>query len=168
MLDRPRFDEWEKRADGRDVCDVLDVEQDIRPLADTCMDYGCKVLMIKCGAPGMYLRIASAETLKKTSPAVGLDSATWAEQDFFEKSYVPDRILSGTGAGDTSIAAFLTAVLDRYGSEWAMHFATGTGASCITELDAISGLLTFPELKKKLQLAGRKTHSAKYVNANVV
>ncbi len=153
MLDRERFDDWKTRAAGGDVCDILDLEKDIRPLADMCMEYGCKALLIKCGAPGMYLRTGSKEILDQISPRLGLDTEVWANQDFFEKSYKPDRILSGTGAGDTSIAAFLTAILNGENPEWAAKYATATGASCITELDALSGLKTLPELKEKI-LAG--------------
>ena len=155
MLDRERFCEWKKRAAGRDVCDVITVE-DIRPLADTCMEYGCKVLMIKCGAPGMYLRTATEEILKEITPKIELNTEIWANQDFFERSYKPDRILSGTGAGDTSIAAFLTAVLEGDTPEWALHYAAATGASCITELDAISGLKPLPELRAKIEAGWEK------------
>lgn len=155
MLDRKRFYEWKKRAGGGDVCDVITAE-DIRPLADICMEYGCKVLVIKCGAPGMYLRTASQTILKGISPKIALQTDIWADQDFFEKSYKPDRILSGTGAGDTSIAAFLTSVLEGDAPEWAMHYAAATGASCITELDAISGLRPLPELRAKIEAGWEK------------
>ena len=147
--------DWKKRAGGGDVCDVITAE-DIRPLADICMEYGCKVLVIKCGAPGMYLRTASQTILKGISPKIALQTDIWADQDFFEKSYKPDRILSGTGAGDTSIAAFLTSVLEGDAPEWAMHYAAATGASCITELDAISGLRPLPELRAKIEAGWEK------------
>lgn len=151
MLDAERFASWKERAGGRDVTTVLDVDRDIRPLAAQCMDLGCKVLLLKCGAPGMYLKTADRETLEKISPAAGLDSALWADQDFFERSYVPEKVLSGTGAGDTSIAAFLKAVLDGYDPQMAMHLAAGTGASCVEAYDTLSGLRSFDELKEKIR-----------------
>ena len=40
MLDRERFQEWQERAAGRDITEILDVEKDIRPLADRCMELG--------------------------------------------------------------------------------------------------------------------------------
>lgn len=64
--------------------------------------------------------------------------------------------MSGTGAGDTSIAAFLTSVLEGDAPEWAMHYAAATGASCITELDAISGLRPLPELRAKIEAGWEK------------
>lgn len=150
MLDKERFDSWKERSGGRDVTTVLDVDADIRPLARECMELGCKVLLIKCGAPGMYLKTAGRDVLDEISPAAGLDSALWADQDFFEKSYRPERVLSGTGAGDTSIAGFLKAVLDGYDPVMTMHLAAGCGASCVEAYDTLSGLRSFDELKEKI------------------
>ena len=56
MLDKERFYEWQERASGRDITEILDMEEDVKPLAEQCMDFGAKVLLIKCGAPGMYYR----------------------------------------------------------------------------------------------------------------
>ena len=159
MLDPERFDEWKARAAGRDVTTVLDVDRDIRPLAGMCMELGCKVLFLKCGAPGMYLKTAGREVLEKISHGTGLDSGLWAERDFFERSYVPARVLSGTGAGDTSIAAFLKAVLDGYGPEMSMHLAAATGASCVEAYDSLSGLKSFEALRKKIDAGWEKAGS---------
>lgn len=157
MLDPERFEEWKTRAAGGDVTEILDVEKDIRPLADQCMELGAKVLLIKCGAPGLYYRTAGAETLGQISRCVELDCAAWADREGFEKSYVPDRILSGTGAGDTCIAAFLTAVLDGHVPEECMQLAAGAGACCVSGYDALSGLKSFEEMQKKIAAGWKKT-----------
>lgn len=156
MLDKERFAQWQERAAGRDITEILDVEKDIRPLADRCMELGAKVLMIKCGAPGLYYRTASVDVLKKISCRVELDCEGWADKEGFEKSYVPYKILSGTGAGDTSIAAFLTAMLDGYSLEDCMHLAAGTGASCVSAYDALSGLKSFDELNQMIKSGWKK------------
>lgn len=151
MLDRDRFVEWQKRAKDQDITGILDIERDVKPLADQCIALGAKVLLIKCGAPGMYYRTASGEVLEGISKRAGLDVKAWAGREGFEKSYVPERILSGTGAGDTSIAGFLTAMLKGYSMEDAMHFAAAAGASCVASYDALSGIGTLEELEKKIQ-----------------
>lgn len=151
MLDRSRFDEWQERADGRDITEILDVEKDIRPLAEKCMKLGAKVLLLKCGKPGMYFYSAGQKELAEIGKRVELDIASWAEQVIFEKSYVPEKVLSGTGAGDTSIAAFLTAMLQGETPKMALHLAAGTGASCVAAYDALSGLKPLSELKEKIE-----------------
>jgi hypothetical protein len=70
MLDRERFTEWQKRAEGRDITEILNIEKDVRPLADICMQYGVKVLLIKCGVPGMYYRTAAADEIESIVKAV--------------------------------------------------------------------------------------------------
>ncbi|MDO4620341.1 MAG: carbohydrate kinase family protein [Lachnospiraceae bacterium] len=150
MLDRERFENWQTRAGGRDITEILDLNEDIRPLADQCMALGAKVLLLKCGAPGMYLRTASEGTLLKVGEKTEFDAAAWADCEFFEKSYKPERILSGTGAGDTSIAAFLTAMLQGEKPEVCMQMAVAEGACCVASYDALSGLKPLEELKKKI------------------
>lgn len=156
MIDRKRYDSWQKRAAGGDITEVLSVEEDIRPVARQCMEMGAKVLLLKCGAPGMYLCTANEETLSGISSRLALQADSWADQDFFEKSYVPGKVLSGTGAGDTSIAAFLQAVLEGEGPTMAMHLAAAEGASCVEAYDALGGLKSLDELKRKIEAGWEK------------
>lgn len=150
MLDRDRFCQWQERAQGRDITEILDIEEDVKPLADRCMELGAKILLIKCGAPGIYYRTASRQTLEKIGAKLELDVSQWADLCGFERSYVPDRVLSGTGAGDTSIAAFLTAVLEGYSPEMSLHLAAAAGASCVAAYDALSGLKPLAELEQRI------------------
>ena len=85
-----------------------------------------------------------------------LSEQGWANKSGFEKSYIPDKILSGTGAGDTSIAAFLTAMTQGYSIEECMSLAAGTGASCVSAYDALRGLLTFDQLNDKIKSGWNK------------
>lgn len=151
MLDRDRFFQWQEKAAGRDITEILDIEKDVKPLADRCMELGAKILLIKCGAPGIYFQTGSRQTLEKVGGKLELDMARWADLRGFEKSYVPERVLSGTGAGDTSIAAFLTAVLAGYSPEMSLHLAAAAGASCVTAYDALSGLKPFAKMEQKIQ-----------------
>lgn len=156
MLDKERFAEWQTRANGKDITEILDIEKDVKPLADLCMSYGVKVLLIKCGAPGMFYKTASAETLSDISSRIDLYIDAWADKEGFERSYVPDCVLSGTGAGDTSIAAFLASVLNGETPETAMQLATATGACCVTSYDALGGLKPLDELKEKISAGWQK------------
>ncbi len=151
MLDQDRLSQWQERAKGRDITEILDIEKDVKPLADRCMGLGAKILLIKCGASGIYYQTSSRQTLEKIGEKLELDVSRWADLRGFEKSYVPDRVLSGTGAGDTSIAAFLTAVLAGYSPEMSLHLAAAAGASCVAAYDALSGLKPFAELEQRIR-----------------
>lgn len=156
MIDRSRFEEWQRRANGKDITEILNLDDDIRPLANICMDFGAKVLLLKCGAPGLYYCTATREVLSKIGSKSELNIEMWANKEGFEKSYKPDRVLSGTGAGDTSIAAFLTGMLNGESPENCMHLAAATGACCVSSYDALSGLLPMDELKEKIAKGWKK------------
>ena len=136
MADRERYQGWLARAGGGDVTAVLRWEEDIRPMARKVLAMGARNLLIKCGAPGLYY--------------------TDGTRELFERSYKPERVLSGTGAGDTSIAAFLKALMDGYSVEDCLHLAAATGASCVEAYDALSGLRPFEELLCKIEAGWEK------------
>ena len=156
MLERERFSQWQQRASGKDITEILDIKRDIRPLADRCMDLGAKVLLIKCGSRGMYYRTADHEALSAISGRAGLQREKWESQEGFEKSYRPDRILSGSGAGDTSIAAFLVSMLNGRSLRQAVRLAAAAGASCVASYDALSGLRTLDELEGRIEAGWEK------------
>lgn len=156
MIDRDRFNEWQERAAGGDITEILDPEKDIKPLSDKCMNLGAKILLLKCGAPGLYFKTASADRLENIGKITGIDCKNWADNEIFEKSYKPERVLSGTGAGDTSIAAFLTGMLNGENPSMCLKLAAATGASCVEAYDALSGLKPLGELKQKIERGWEK------------
>ena len=158
MVDRGRYETWMNRADGRDVTEILRVEEDIRPLAHQVMELGAKILLIKCGAQGMYYCTGSAERLEKIPKAAGIDPALWRGREGFQKSFVPKRVRSGTGAGDSSIAAFLYAALEGYPADACVRLAAAEGASCVEEFDALSGVKTLAELEEKIRKGWESGH----------
>lgn len=156
MLDKEKYYELQKRAGGRDVTEILSIEEDVVPLADRILDMGCKLVIIKCGAAGFYYKTKGAEAFEELSAVSGLDLASFGGKAGFEKSFVPDAVISGTGAGDTTIAAFLTAMVKGYSFEECLQLASATGASCVAAVDALSGLKPLEELKAKIDGGWKK------------
>lgn len=149
MLDRHRYEEWSERAAGKDMTEIL-TPDDVKPLAEKAISMGAKVALIKCGALGMYYKTAARGQMEFLCKTLDLDIEAWAEKESFENSFVPEKILSATGAGDTSIAAFLVSILEGCGIEEAVQMALATGACCLTGYDALSGLKPLSELRKKI------------------
>ena len=150
MLDPAKYRALLKKAGNGSLTDVLDPESDVMPLADTLMDMGCKIVLIKCGARGMYYRAAGKKVLKTVGSHIALDTEVWAGQEGFQRSFKAPRILSATGAGDTSIAAYLTAVLQGKPPARCAALATAEGTCAITTYDALSGLLPLETLEEKI------------------
>lgn len=158
ILDRKRYESWVSRAAGRDLTEVLTPE-DIKPLAEEVMKLGARVALIKCGAPGLYYKTANGSKMQNLCNSLSLPVESWMDKEGFEKSYRPEVVLSGTGAGDTSIAAFLTSVLREESLETALQMAAATGACCVASYDALSGLKPLDELKEKIKQGWEKTGS---------
>ena len=148
MLDREKYYEMQKRGSD-DVCLYLSLSEDVIPMAEKVLNLGCKGVLIKCGAAGLFLMTADSSRMEELSEKISVEE--WADKKIFQNSYVPDRILSGTGAGDTSIAAFIYGMCNEMSPEDTLKIAAGTGASCITEYDTLSGLLSIEALKNKIQ-----------------
>lgn len=162
MLDREKYEELQKRAEGGDITLALDMEEDIVPLADRCLKMGAKAVLLKCGAPGMFLKTshhmseAGARLLNTYDQEKTFCPADWNDFAAFEKSYKIEKVLSGTGAGDTSIAAFLTSVLEGYGPKQSLEHAAAAGALCCTSYDAVSGLKSLREIRTMIDSGWEK------------
>ena len=149
MIDKPRFADWQTQAGSGDITEILDIENDIKPLAEKCMAMGCKVLLLKCGSKGMYLKTSGENAIKIISPRLELNINDWADKDIFMPALKVEKIVSATGAGDTSIAAFETAMLNGEPAQNCLALAVATGACCVTAYDALSGLKPLEELKER-------------------
>ena len=145
MMDKEAYEDLLERAGEEDICMCLSLEKDVLPLAKEVMEFGVSILLIKCGAAGMYLCTAD-----DVSKKLGL-GREWDNFKCFQKSFKPDRIKSAIGAGDTAIAAFIYGIVNDYLPKSTIEIAAGTGAMCITEYDTYGGLIDIKELEEKIK-----------------
>ena len=103
--------------------------------ANECYRLGAKTVLIKCGPDGLYYKSA--------------------DEEGFQPAFKVPFVASATGAGDTSIAAFLYAILEGKTVSESAAFASAEGACCVTAYDTISGLKTMPELEEMIKNAGK-------------
>lgn len=148
MLDRERYDRLILR--GGDMTAGLDMDADVRPLAETCLELGCRAVLIKCGTRGMYLRTAKQTVLDQVGHRLELDTEQWADLRIQQPCFRADSIRSGTGAGDTSIAAFLAAILQGKAPELCVSLAAAEGACAVTSYDALGGLKPLDQLEERI------------------
>ncbi len=153
MLDRERYNRL--ASDGRDMTDGLDMKAEALPLAEKLLSMGCRIVVIKCGTSGMLLRTADRETVSGVGFRLGLNAENWSGQLIFQPCFRADIVRSGTGAGDTSIAAFLAAVLSGRDPAACIALAAAEGACCVTAYDALSGLKPLDELEERIRRGWR-------------
>ena len=145
MLDRRRYEALAAR--GGDMTANLDVEAECAPLAEKLLAMGCRFVLIKCGTSGMYYQSAGQDAMRAIGPRVRVDEAAWADRKGIQPCIKAEIVRSATGAGDTSIAAFLTAMLLCRTPEKCAALAAAEGACCVTAYDALSGLKSIEELE---------------------
>lgn len=154
MLARSRYEEL--AAMGGDMIQQMDMNGDVKPLAKQCLAMGCKAVLIKCGTAGMYYCTGSREAMEAVGRRLELDAALWADQEGIQPCFQADQVLSGTGAGDTSIAAFLLALTQGKNPAQCAALAAAEGACAVTSYDALSGLKPLEELEARIA-SGWKT-----------
>lgn len=139
MLDRSEYMRIVEKADGHDFVKTADLN--ILPrLGQTLINMGVKVLAIKCGSKGYYLKTAGNDKIA----AIGLNSA-FADRELFEETFHVENIKSTTGAGDVSIAAFLASIIRGYGIEDCAREACATASLTIQKSDVFSGIRPLEE-----------------------
>lgn len=143
MLDKKLY---EKNQLEDDFVHNLSLEEDIKPLAAKALHYGCKAILLKCGVCGLYLQTKASSEMKE----IGDEFEHWGNIEYMQPCFVPEKVVSATGAGDTSIAAFLKAIMNGYSPKECVEYAAATGACCVTTYDAISGLQSFERLRERI------------------
>ena len=148
MLDRDRYETLS--AKGGDMTAGLDMLRDVKPLADRCLELGCRAVLIKCGISGMYYKTSGREAMAAVGSRLELDAAAWADCEGVQPCFKADQVLSGTGAGDTSIAAFLMAAAEGKAPAQCASLAAAEGACAVTAYDALGGLKKLDELEARI------------------
>jgi sugar/nucleoside kinase (ribokinase family) len=156
MLDREKYDRLVAAANGRDLTTIIDVQRDVKPLAEKAFQMGAKIVMIKCGEPGVYFKTTDSDKIAILENKLGFSLPGWANREGFEASYVPECVVSATGAGDVTIAAFLASLLSEYALETCLKFATASGACCVEAYDSLSGLKSLEAIQNKIDLGWKK------------
>jgi sugar/nucleoside kinase (ribokinase family) len=139
-LDRPRFD-----ANGE-----VPVPE-VRALGQRVLALGAKVVGIKCGARGLYVRTADAGRLAAMGRAAPADPSAWAERELWSPCFVPEPLVGTTGAGDATIAGFLAALLRGQTLEQAVTMACAVGACNVEASGAVNGVRPWDETTQRVQ-----------------
>ena len=76
--------------------------------------------------------------------------AAWADREIWFPIFKAERFAGATGAGDTTIAGFLAALLRGLGLLEAGRFANAVGACNVEEPDALSGIRSWEETMRRI------------------
>ncbi len=139
--------ERKNRHGGEELIDHISPDE-FQSLAGELLDFGCALVALKAGHNGWYLRTAHADRLKSVPLLADSDPERWADRHIWRPAFQVDAIASATGSGDTSIAAFLTALLRGKSLEEALKLANCAGSMNLRGMDALSGLCSWQEMEE--------------------
>ncbi|MBK9121397.1 MAG: carbohydrate kinase family protein [Phycisphaerales bacterium] len=133
-----------KQAYGSELLDQV-AAAECATLAGRFLELGAGIVVLKTGHHGLYLRSSTAATLSRFGAARPNAAAGWAERECWQTAIRPERIASATGAGDASIAGFLTALLRGHPVSECLRVAACVGCQNLAALDAVSGIRSWQE-----------------------
>ena len=140
MLEPKRYARILSAADGGDIMDAISPDLIVR-LGNRILAMGVKVLMIKAGHRGAYLRTGDIGKLNAAT-SLNLPAENWSERDLWIPAFPADprRVRNACGAGDCAVAGFLTALLDGSEIEKAGKYAMLAGRDNLYGIDSLGGL----------------------------
>lgn len=140
MLKKDYFTEIS--ASGGSLTDKLDM--DVLPdVGKKLMSLGIKIVAVKCGVKGYYIRTQRKELLTGISRLAPIDTDNWSDRELLAETYDVQGIKSTTGAGDSSIAGFLAAFLKGRTVEDTVKIAHAVATQSITAYDVFSNIKDF-------------------------
>lgn len=139
MLYPALFYERKEQAGDTDPVSVYS-PRDCEMISARLLQMGARVILIKCGEKGLYLRTAPFDRMDSMSPSFPMDMGAWANREMWAGAYKPGSFRSALGAGDATVAGFLNAILKSYPAQEALQIACALGWQNIQAVDALSGI----------------------------
>ena len=122
----------------------------IHDIGQELIDYGVKIVVIKMGERGLYLRTGDQSKLEKCGLARPENWRKWANREMWVPCFKVE-LVGTTGAGDATIAGFLSGFLRGMLPEQAISMAVAVGACNVEAADALSGLKTWEETIERIE-----------------
>lgn len=127
-------------------------------VSEELLEMGAKIVVLKLGERGLYLRAAPAHVLKKLGRACPSDLAAWGDYKTWSPCFQVN-VVGTTGAGDVTTAGFLAALLRDLSPEQAVYSALAVGACCVEAADALSGIRSWEDTWQRIKAGwARKFH----------
>ena len=148
MLRRQLFDQFAANAPTSRPLDQMEPEM-FSELGQTLLDMGAKIVGLKIGDRGLYLRTTSAAVLAKLGRCQLKDVISWSHRELWAPCFAT-QMVGTTGSGDATIAGFLMGLLRGMAPEETLKAACAVGACNVEAVDALSGIRSWPETAERI------------------
>lgn len=148
MLRRSQYDDLTQQA-ARDSLLSLVTDDLLTDLSGELMALGGRVVGIKLGDRGFYLRTADQPRLQAMGAASPPDPGDWARRELWVPCF-DVRLVGTTGAGDATIAGFLAGLLRGLSVKETLRMAVAVGACNVEAADALGGIRSWDETEARV------------------
>ncbi|MCX6029177.1 MAG: carbohydrate kinase family protein [Chloroflexi bacterium] len=148
MLRRPVYDALLRAAAGGDILPLVTSDL-LADLGDELLALGAKIVALKLGYRGLYLRTAGRAALAGMGRARPTAVAAWADRELWTPCFQVD-VVGTAGSGDATIAGFLAALLRDLPPEEAITMAVAVGACNVEAADTLSGIRSWDETLRRV------------------
>lgn len=146
ILDRATFDRLGRNTSTTSIVDQVTPAM-MSELSQELLDMGTKMVGLKAGHRGLYLR--TAKQLKDMGRATPAHIVTWTDREVWAPCYATN-VVGTTGAGDATIAGFLMGLLHGMSLEKTLSAACAVGACAVETTDSISGVQSWSETEARI------------------
>jgi sugar/nucleoside kinase (ribokinase family) len=123
--------------------------QMLSDLSQELVEMGAKIIGIKLGRRGLYMRTADPAAVESMGHARPSSPAAWANKELWAPAFKVYEV-GATGAGDAAIAGFLSALLRDMPPQAALTAAAAVGACNVEAADGLSGIRAWDETLRRV------------------
>jgi sugar/nucleoside kinase (ribokinase family) len=113
------------------------------------LELGARVVGLKLGHRGLYARTGARSAIEGLGTARPSDPAAWADKELWSPCFQVE-VVGTTGAGDATIAGFLSGLLRDMSFEETLTVAVAVGACNTEAADALSGVRSWKETWRRV------------------
>lgn len=139
----------EKKAPPEGIISLIDPDL-LSELSNELIDLGVKMVLIKLGERGAYLRTCDHPHLEKMGRATPEDVASWENFEGWAPCFQVE-VIGTTGSGDSTIAGFLSGLLRGYSPIETLTAAVAVGACNCEAADALGGLCSWDNTLQRIR-----------------
>ncbi len=149
MLRREIYEELSQPAGGAGLLSRI-TSSLLSELSGELLEMGGRIVGFKLGDRGLYVHTAGQSILETLGAARPSNPATWAGKELWAPCFKVD-VVGTTGAGDATIAGFLSALLRDMSLEETLTAAVAVGACNVEAADALGGIRPWEETWRRVE-----------------
>lgn len=140
---------WRLHDMDWDILHNVSMDQ-ISAIASRMIGMGAKIVYLKCGYLGVFLKTAPKNLFRDGGRAFPKDVSNWTDRELFSPPFRVREVKSTIGAGGVAIAGFLSGMMEGDTVEESLTIGAAAAAYCVRSLSAVGELVDIPTMKDRV------------------